>query len=90
MLKETKWLVVMSRNTVVHRLKPNTMVRFTSLEILIPLKPMARTGMCRVDFLACKMMIDKMLLDTLSRGLVVEEIKRKTLASSVPWPWLWL
>ena len=50
LLKETKWLVVMSRNTVAHRLKPNTMVRFTSLEILIPLKPMARTGKCRVDW----------------------------------------
>ena len=87
LLKETRQLVVKTRNKLVHRFKLVTMVQGGDEHIAsfeTRLKLVARTGRFQVEGLACKEQTDytkQMVLDNLIRGLAEEEIKRKVLAT---------
>ena len=87
LLKETRQLVVKTRNKLVHRFKLVTMVQGGDEHIAsfeTRLKLVARTVRFQVEGLACEEQTDytdQMVLDNLIRGLAEEEIKRKVLAT---------
>ena len=74
LLKETRQLVVKTRNKLVHRFKLATMVQGGDEHIAsfeTRLKLVARTGRFQVEGLACKKQTDytdQMVLDNLIRG----------------------